>query len=291
MGELFALLAAVVWAFAVICFRRSGETVPPFTLNVFRVTVTSVLFVLILAVLGEPLWGRAPARDYLVLFASGAIGIVLSDTLFHRCLNTVGAGITAVVDCLYSPFVTLFAFLLLGERLGPWQFAGMGAVIGGVILTSRASLPPGLTAASLLRGVGWGLLAMATLALGVVIAKPVLGHQPVLWVTAVRQVASLALMVPLVSLSPQRRRILAVFRPTSAWRFTLTGTILGSCLALLFWLAGMKYTQAGTAAILNQTSTIYVLMFASLFLHEPFMRRRLLSALLALAGIAMVTLG
>ena len=59
----------------------------------------------------------------------------------------------------------------------------------------------------------------------------------------------------------------------------------------MFWLAGMKYTQAGIAAILNQTSSIHILIFASLFLHEPFTRQKFFSACLAIAGVVLVTLG
>jgi len=35
-GEFFALSSALVWALAVILFRRSGETLPAFELNLFK---------------------------------------------------------------------------------------------------------------------------------------------------------------------------------------------------------------------------------------------------------------
>ncbi len=66
--------------------------------------------------------------------------------------------------------------------------------------------------------------------------------------------------------------------------------MLGSYLALIFWIAGMKYTKVGVAAILNQSSTVYVLILAAVFLHEPFTRRKLLASALAVAGIVLVTL-
>jgi len=53
----------------------------------------------------------------------------------------------------------------------------------------------------------------------------------------------------------------------------------------------MKYTNTGTAAILNQTSTIYVIIFAAIFLGEPFTKRKAVSVAIALAGIALVTFG
>jgi drug/metabolite transporter (DMT)-like permease len=291
MGELFSLSAAVVWACAVILLRRSGETVPPFDLNLFRVGISSPLFVLVLVATGTPLLPAVAREDILVLALSGAVGIALSDTLFHRCLNQVGAGVTAIVDCLYSPLTALFALLMLGERLGAVQFAGMGLVIGGVILATRVRLPAGTTRRQLLVGILWGVLAMTTLALGIVLAKPVLGRAPLLWVVTTRQLSALLCLLPAALLSSRRRAILAVFRPGPTWRFTLGGTLLGSFLALIFWVAGMKYTLAGVAAVLNQTSTIYILVLASLFLREPFTRRKLAAAMLALGGIVLVVWG
>ena len=52
----------------------------------------------------------------------------------------------------------------------------------------------------------------------------------------------------------------------------------------------MKYTKVGIAAILNQSSTVYVLILAAVFLHEPFTRRKLVASALAIAGILLVTL-
>ena len=291
MGELFSLLCAVVWAVAVILFKRSGETLAPLTLNLFRIVVSLVLLAPTVLAVDGPLWRPAPWQDYAVLAGSGVLAIAVADTLFHRSLNVVGAGITAVIDCLYSPLVVAFAFLLIGERLSAPQLAGMVLVVGGVLIASRHAPPPGIGRAELVRGVLTGAAGMAALALGIVVAKPVLDRSPVLWATTVRQVGALAVIGPVALLSPDRRRHLAAFRPHRAWRFSLTGAVLGSYLALILWLAGMKYTQAGAAAILNQTSTIYVLLLASLVLGEPMTRRKVAAAALAVAGIVLVTLG
>jgi drug/metabolite transporter (DMT)-like permease len=71
----------------------------------------------------------------------------------------------------------------------------------------------------------------------------------------------------------------------------IPGTVTGSFLSLIFWIAGMKYTMASTAAILNQTSSIHIIIMATIFLGEPLTRRKIAAAVLALAGIIMVTAG
>jgi drug/metabolite transporter (DMT)-like permease len=290
IGELYALISAAVWAFAVILFKKSGETVPPFALNVYRATVSLALVLATMLVVREPLVSGAPFTDYLILFLSGIIGIAISDTLFHRSLNAVGAGITAIVDCLYSPFIVIIAFFALGERIGPWQVAGMVLIIAGIFVAARHEPPPGTTRRQLVVGVLWGVLAMLTLAVGIVIAKPVLNRSPVLWATTMRLVGCIAVMLPLGLLTRGKRDIVRAFTPSRSWKFTLTAAVV-AYIALVIWIAGMKYTLAGIAAILNQSNTIYVLVFASLFLREPFTMRKIMAAALALAGILMVTMG
>ncbi|MGD1048224.1 MAG: DMT family transporter, partial [Candidatus Krumholzibacteriaceae bacterium] len=151
--------------------------------------------------------------------------------------------------------------------------------------------PRGTTARQILIGSLFGVIAMATVALGIVIAKPVLDRSPVLWATTMRQIGALIVMVPVALALPERREIAGLFRPARNWRYSVPATLLGSYLALIFWIAGMKYSLAGPAAILNQTSSVYVLIFASIFLKEPFTARKVIASVLAVGGIVMVTLG
>lgn len=291
MGMFYALLTAVMWAAAIIFLKRSGESVSPFALNVFRVGLSSVLLVATVVFAGQELFYRAPLRDYLILFASGVVAIAVSDTFLLMALNRLGAGIMAIVDCLYAPFIVLFAFVMLGERLGVWQWAGMGLVIVGVLIAARHEPPRGTTAKQILVGSLCGVIAMTTVAFGIVLAKPVLERSPILWATTMRQIGALIVMIPAALVLPSRRGIFGLFRPARNWKFTVPATLLGSYLALIFWIAGMKYSLAGPAAILNQTSSIYVLIFASIFLKEPFTARKVIASVLAIGGIAMVTLG
>ncbi|MFZ1948183.1 MAG: DMT family transporter [bacterium] len=289
LGEFFSLAAAVLWGCAVIFLKKSGETISPFDLNIFRVGVSTPLLILTVLLAGQELAPSAPAADYLILFASGVIGIAISDTLFHLGLNKMGAGIAAIVDSLYSPFVVLAALLMLGERLGGRQLAGMALVVSGVLIAARHDPPKGVTRRQIAVGVVCGVLAMATVAFGIVLAKPVLNRTPVLWATTMRQVGALAVMLPAALVSPHRRETLALFRPTRGWKYSLPATLLGSYLALICWVAGMKYTLAGAAAILNQTSTIYVLLLATVFLREPLTLRKIAASVVAIAGIVLIT--
>lgn len=279
---------ALVWALAVILFRKSGETVPPLALNLFRVTVSSLLFLVTLLITGQPLLGQGPWQDYALLILSGVIAIALSDTLFHMCLNRVGAGINAIIDLLYSSFILLFAYLLLGETLLPIQIVGMVMVVSGILVATRVEPPRGLTRRTLVYGILLGVGAMSSLAFGIVLAKPVLEQYGIIWATSVRQLGSLMVLLPVAAMHPRRSEMFGVFRPHASWKFSIPGTVLGSYVALMLWIGGMKYIPAAKAGILNQTSTVYILIFASLFLKETFTWRKAAAAGMAATGVLLV---
>jgi drug/metabolite transporter (DMT)-like permease len=164
-------------------------------------------------------------------------------------------------------------------------------VVVGVGIASKHDPPAGVPRRRLVAGVVYGVLSMATVAAGILLAKPVLERSPVVWATAMRQLGALGVLLPVGLLLPGRREHFGALRPRRHWRRLLPAAVLGSYLSVMLWIAGMKYTEAGSAAIVNQSSTIFVLVFASLFLREPFTRRKIVASSMALGGILMVTLG
>jgi len=265
---------------------------PPLALNLFRVGLSSVLLLATTIALGLPPWRAAPLADHLLILASGLIAIALADTLFHASLNRVGAGITAVIDSLYPPATAIFAMILLGERLSHGDVVGLTLVVSAVLVTTRAVPPAGVSRRALLVGILLGCLSMAALSLGIVIVKPVLADQPVVWVTAMRQFAALGFLL-LAAVGPTQRREYAqiLHLDRHALRWAVPGTVLGSYLALMCWIAGMKFISAGAAAALNQTAIIYTILLARVVLGEPLTRRRLGACALAIAGVICVILG
>ena len=81
IGEIMALSAAVCWSFAVILFRKSGESVPALALNIFKILFALALFTLTLLIMGIDIFPTLPRREYLILLASGGIGIGLAEII------------------------------------------------------------------------------------------------------------------------------------------------------------------------------------------------------------------
>jgi drug/metabolite transporter (DMT)-like permease len=290
LGEILSVLAAVVWAFSVVLFRLSGRAMGPLALNFFKNIVAAVLLLATFPIVGQSLLRDAPLLDYVLLALSGILGITVADTLFFKSLNIVGAGLSQIVSIAYSPFVILFTFLFLGERLTVGDIAGAALILSGILLTTGVKPPSGLTRRDLRAGIAIATLSVALMALGITIAKPALNRSPVLWATGVRLYAGVLALIVFTLVSPRRRYVWSTLRPSAAWKFSLPGAVLGAYVAMIIWIAGMKFTQASTAAILNQTSAVFVLPIAALVLREPVTRRKLGAVALAIAGVTLVAL-
>ena len=87
----------------------------------------------------------------------------------------------------------------------------------------------------------------------------------------------------------RRKKIINSLISTRNWRYTLAGSFFGAYLAMLIWIAGIKYTQASIASALNQTSTIFIFIFAGFILKEPITLRRALGIILAFTGAFLVS--
>ncbi len=293
LGQTCALLAALTWATAVVLFKRSGEHVSPLALNLFKSTIGLTLLIVTLVVTrdGFAALERFPRSDILILLFSGLVGIALADTIFFHSLNLIGVGLVSVVDCLYSPFVILFSCLMLAEELSLFHYVGTGLILTGVLISSRHAPPADRTRGQLLLGMCLAAVAIAMMAFGIVLAKPVLDVNdfPLMWATMLRLLAGTFVLALFALASPQRKTHWAAFRPSAIWKFSLPASVLGNYLAMIFWVAGFKYTRASIAGILNQTSIIFAIILATIILNERFTRRKLLAIILAFAGVAIIT--
>ncbi len=289
LGEILALSTAMVWAFAVILFKRSGETVGPMALNLFKNTFAMVLIPPTMLVFGMEIFRSVPINDYLWMFASGALGIGVADTLFFKSLNLLGASRSAIVDCLYSPFIIAISIPWLGESLTLLQLIGVLFIVSAVLVVGWEKETGNITRGQLILGIVLGALSQALMGVGVVMIKELLERSPLFWSIEMRLVGAAIILGPVLYFDKRRHAILVSFTRPANLKFMLPGAFLGTYIALMLWLGGMKYTQASTASALNQMSNVFIFIFAALLLKERITLPRLVGIAMGFAGVYMVT--
>ena len=292
-GEFFALASPMAWALAVVMFRKSGETLPPFELNLLKNGFSLLLIALTLAggalILGGG-WPMFSATDYGIMLASGMLGMALADTLYLRTLNLVGAGRTGVIGSLLSPFVILVSALYLGERLTTGQWGGFMLVMAGILVVTLKRYQTEVTSEDLRLGLVLGVIAMAIMAIGVVMVKPLLEQGPFLWVVAIRLAGGVIAMLAVVALRRNWSQVIAAYREPQPWAMTLFACFLGGFGGSVLWLAGYKLIPASEASIYNEAQVIFMVLFAWWFLKEPLNTRKIAGVLLTLAGVLVMLL-
>ena len=87
---------------------------------------------------------------------------------------------------------------------------------------------------------------------------------------------------------PERIRLAKELKFSKARLNAFPATVSGNYIALVLWVAGMKYTTASRAGVLNQMSTIFLFILATVWLKEKMTAQRLAAILLAVAGAYLV---
>jgi drug/metabolite transporter (DMT)-like permease len=288
IGEFYSLACALAWAVAVILFKKSGESLAPVPLNLFKNLVGLALMLLTVLAVSGPSLPDIPPTAVAIALVSGFLGIGVGDTLYFRALNDIGASRMAVAQTLYSPFVIVIAALLLAERLTSLQGAGVALVLGGVLLVNYSPGMAALDAARIRRGLLESTGAVLAMALGVVMAKPLLERHDFFWIVTLRIAGGVLGM--LIFMPPARdfARMRAAFAGVRHWPHVVAGSIVGTYISMMLWLAGYKYTSASVAAVLNEMAAVFILALAALFLGDRLNRAQLAGSAVAIAGVLLV---
>jgi drug/metabolite transporter (DMT)-like permease len=292
MGDLFALGSALANSFAVIFMRVAGYQIPPLSLNFFRVCVGVVLTVLTLVVLGEPLLVALPAVDYWRLIISAVLGIAVADTMIAASINRLGASLQALANCAYTPAITLVGFVMYGEMLNSWEIIGGLLVVSGVFV-GAVMKPETTSVKNLWMGIALAAGAHITMGVAILMVRDIYREVSLIWVSGFRlSIAALAIWVFAQIRYPRllRSELLLGFVRPDMWRSLIPMAVLGPYVAMLCWIAGFKYLEAGRAAIYNQMATVFIILLAYFLLGEKITARKMLGVVLALIGAMVVAL-
>lgn len=285
LGEFLSLLSAATWAVGVILYRQLGATLQPLQLSLLKNPLVLAMVLVAIPLVHGTALPDFTATQMLIALGSGVIGIAIADTLYFRALNQLGAGRMGVLGNFYSPAVIVLSVLFLDERLTLMQLIGFGLVSLGVFLVAERRADDLGGGRALLKGLAIGLIAILLMAVAIVMVKRTLEAQPLLWVTALRMVGAVAGLWLAALLLRGRESTLLPPLGGVPWRKLLLAAFVGQFLSMVFWLGGYKFTSASVAAILNESSSVFILLLAWAWLKEPLSRRAMAGVALTIAGV------
>lgn len=138
-GALLVALSTLLWAGYILLLKRQSR-------GLDTLLFTSVLFIgggllfTPLALPGLSEAASAPPEMQALLVASGVISIGFSNWANIKAINLVGAAAPTAIQTVQPLLTAVFAHLILGETLTPWEAVAAALVLAGNALVARATI-------------------------------------------------------------------------------------------------------------------------------------------------------
>ena len=291
-GELAALVAAIFWSIAVIIFRSASMVISPFLITSLKNTIALILFLVTFIVLDIPLWYDDFSKiDYIKIAISGCLGMGFADAIFIYSLSRIGANRIAIVNSFEPVSIYFFSTIMLGTILSFQQLIGFVIVVVSILLITYEKDVDDIDQIVKRNGMAFQICAVLLSSFGIVLIKPVLSKIDgliylQLWVTVFRLFPGVIIAWIIFLFQKNKVKLLSPLKNFKIlWKIILSSS-LGTYLALSFWILGYANIQKPPiASILGQTSAIFIIILAWIFLKEKISKLRLVSILFAGIGV------
>jgi len=293
-GELLALCVAFLWGLAAVIWTVAGEKISATELNLIKVVIASGLVGLTLLLTRIAYVPLSPL-NLALMSLSGLIGIGMGDVALFAAFQRIGPTRTSMIKLLSPLFVSLVAFISLGEKLGIFDLVGMAITILGIILVVSERLPHSQeTPPRFWEGVGLALLATLAEVIGVNFSHQVLVQTPIdpLWGTLLRLVSAAVFLALFVLLT--RQQIGSWLKTSDSSRLVKlisVGVFCGTFVGLWLQQTVLKTTAAGVAQTFFSASPLFILLIQAAVQRRWPSSRALGGVLVSIAGIALIFLG
>jgi drug/metabolite transporter (DMT)-like permease len=299
MGVALALLGMLSFALNVLILRAATARLSP-ELGFPILLATNVTFIGVVALVQSALRTDAPGFDWTATFwfaASGVIGIFLGRRFMVDSVKLLGPARASVLHTASPVGTVIVAWLILGERLGPYELAIIAVVVAGLWFLQPPLGSAALGSAATLggapdrRGLLLGVATIAGFSFGNVFrgmgvrdwTEPIIG-------TLIASAAALACQIAITRNWPALWARLSAADRRGRWWFVASG--VASVCGSVFSTAAMAHMEVAMAMMIVYTTPLVIFPVSVFVLGnvEQLRPRTLVGALLALLGVAMLML-
>ena len=142
-GDLIVLAAAFLFAIYTVLLRRAKfglERLPLLVVLLFAAVIAAAPFFVAELLNGEH--ANLALKGYLALAYAAIPGGALMYLLFNWSVDILGAGRAGGLMYSQMVFTAILAFLVLGEPIAWYQYAGAGLIVAGVALVTFLKAKP-----------------------------------------------------------------------------------------------------------------------------------------------------
>lgn len=289
LGELAALVTALLWSGTSIAFTEASVRVGSFHVNISRLVIAFLLLVITIVVFGFDI--KMSANQIFNLGMSGFIGLVIGDTFLFKAFQYIGARISMLIMALVPALSAILAYIFLGEIILPIQVLGMIITIAGIAIVvlqrKDNKVKPDY------RGIFYAFMGAVGQAGGLIFAKLAFNEADLngFVATSIRIAASIIFIYPVFVIINQTPNPFYKFiGDKKALSYMLAGSVFGPYLGITFSLIAISSTQVGIASTLMATPPIIMLPMVKFYYKEEIPMLSVIGAFIAVAGVALLFL-
>ncbi len=286
MKEAFAyfliVAASVIWGtmgiFAKLAFEYG---IDPVTLTALRILISSTTMLVPVSIFRRKLL-RLERKDMPQLLILGLFAVAFQRIVYFYAVDLTTATIAAVLFYTYPVFVTVYATLLLKERITLFIVSAVALTFLGVVLVVKAYESTWISIN--LPGLVFGLLAAMLFALYFLMTKR-LRNNYTNWTLLLYGdgIGALAL-TPVICFS-----ISEIASYTQhLWLLIFTIALFPSLMAYLLFSYALKYVEPSKGSILSVIEPLSAAFFSTIILGEKFEPIQIIGVALVLTGIVLL---
>jgi len=281
------LAVCLIWGTTYLAIRISLETIPPLLMAAMRWIAAGSLLIALLALRGETLPRR---REWPSLAILGILLLGFGNGAVVWAEQTVPSGLTAVLVAT-SPFwmVGLDALMPGGEPLHPRRVIGLIVGFGGIVMLVWPEIHFDASGRGFLGGVIAAQIACVGWAVGSSYARKRgrgdASGENVLATAAFEMLfGGIALLIVSLALH-ETSRLMFTPRTGGALLYLIFAGAIGGFSAYAY---ALKHLPVATVSLYAYVNPVIAVVLGALVLGEQFSARMVVSALVVIAGIALV---
>jgi len=295
IGELAALGSALCWTFSAVLYKKALAKTKPISANVVRCAGTSLILVLVFALIGKVyVFASLPAQVILLASVSGIIGLGLGDTLYMNSLEILGVARAVPITCTYPLFSLVWAYLFVGETITlPVVFGAVAIVLGIWLLTGEKKQSTNADDGwkklrikgfiiALATAIAWSVsISMINLAV-----KTTAGMEQAYAINTIRVLAVAIFLLFLIPFRNVKHFIKKMERKTMV--MLLAGGLIAIGLGWFFLTTSFIYIPEAQAVPISSVTPLFSALFGMVFLREKVTAKVAVGSAMIVAGIFLI---
>jgi drug/metabolite transporter (DMT)-like permease len=262
----------------------SPAFVKPYAVNVLRVGVSLILFWL--------LWTMGDTKPHIKrkhwwrFFLCGLTGIAINQMFFIKGITYTTAIHASLLLLLTPILITVFAFIVLKEKVTIIKALGLALGIGGAVLLIL-SKERSVSAGNYLLGDMLIVINAISYTVYFIIVKPLMAEYPPLHVVRWAFTFGFFMILPF-----GWNEFFSIPWEKLEWSHYLSIFFIvvpGTFLAYFFTIYGIQHLGAGTTGSYIYTQPVFAAIIAVIFFHEQLTPAKLLAGILIFLGVFLVS--